>query len=81
MNGELADLYLTDPPYNVNYEEKAAALNEWRPNKNGAMKIENDKMGDEDFYIFLRSAFQTANEFLKDGGALYMARRHGGAQF
>lgn len=72
MNGELADLYLTDPPYNVNYEEKAAALNEWRPNKNGAMKIENDKMGDEDFYIFLRSAFQTANEFLKDGGAFYI---------
>lgn len=72
MNGEQADLYLTDPPYNVNYEEKAAALNEWRPNKNGAMKIENDKMGDEDFYIFLRSAFETANKFLKDGGAFYI---------
>ena len=47
MSGEKADLYLTDPPYNVDYTGKTK----------DALKIENDKMSDEGFRNFLRDTF------------------------
>lgn len=72
MSGEMMDLIITDPPYNVNYEEKAAALNVWRPNNNGAMKIENDTMDDDEFYSFLYSAFRNMKEFMRAGSAIYV---------
>ena len=62
MNGETADLYLTDPPYNVDYTGKTK----------DALKIANDKMSDDNFYLFLRDAFAVANEVLKEGGAFYI---------
>ena len=33
MNGEIADLVVTDPPYNVNYGDKAEMLDEYLPAK------------------------------------------------
>lgn len=72
MGGEMMDLIITDPPYNVNYEEKAAALNEYRPNNNGAMEIENDLMGDEDFYSFLLKAYTNMAEFMRAGASIYV---------
>lgn len=59
MQGEHADLFLTDPPYNVDYEGKAG-------------KIKNDNMTDIHFYEFLKDAFVAANESLKEGGAFYI---------
>ena len=48
MNGEKADMLLTDPPYNVDYTGKTEE----------ALKIENDKMDNESFIQFLqRNAF------------------------
>lgn len=72
MGGEMMDLIITDPPYNVNYEEKAAALNEWRPNNNGAMEIENDLMGNDEFYSFLYDAYTNMVEFMRPGAAIYV---------
>lgn len=72
MGGEMMDLIITDPPYNVNYEEKAAALNEYRPNNNGAMEIENDAMGNEEFYSFLYQAYTNMAEFMRAGAAIYV---------
>ena len=72
MGGEMMDLIITDPPYNVNYEEKAAALNEYRPNLNGAMKIDNDRMEKEDFYRFLLRAFSNMEAYMRDGAAVYV---------
>lgn len=60
MNGETADLLLTDPPYNVNYESA------------DGKKIQNDHMEDGSFLDFLTGAFISANEFLKPGGAFYI---------
>lgn len=60
MNGEKADLLLTDPPYNVNYE-----------GGNG-LKIENDNMGDEKFKEFLKEAFTCANIVMKEGASFYI---------
>ena len=43
MQGEMADMVVTDPPYNVAYEGKTK----------DALTIENDSMGNDDFYKFL----------------------------
>ena len=62
MDGKKADLFLTDPPYNVAYEGKTK----------DALTIENDKMGGEEFREFLVSAFTAAVSVLKDGGGFYV---------
>ena len=62
MNGEKADLYLTDPPYNVNYEGKT---------KN-ELKIQNDNQEDDSFFEFLQDAFRAVDTVLKPGGAFYI---------
>ena len=62
MEGSKADLFLTDPPYNVAYVGKTK----------DALTIKNDKMSDEKFREFLRSAFMNANLFLKEGGTFYI---------
>ncbi len=60
MGGELADLAVTDPPYNVNIQ-----------NSKG-MKIENDNMEDNAFLNFLTECFKNLSEFMKPGGAFYI---------
>ncbi len=62
MNGEIADLIVTDPPYNVDYVGKTK----------DALKIQNDKMDDNDFRRFLTNAFRTMDRHLKPGGAFYI---------
>ena len=62
MGGEKADLYLTDPPYNVDYTGKTK----------DALKIENDKMSDEGFRNFLRDTFGAVKGSLKAGAAFYI---------
>ena len=62
MNGELADLWLTDPPYNVEYEGGTK----------DKLKIMNDKMEGGKFREFLSLAFGNANSVLKKGGAFYI---------
>lgn len=61
-DGVLADLLLTDPPYNVAYE--------------GATKdkltIQNDSMGDDAFRQFLRDAFAAADAVMKPGAVFYI---------
>ena len=62
MAGGGADMLLTDPPYNVAYE--------------GATKqkltIQNDSMGDGEFRQFLRDAFVTAENAMKNGAVFYI---------
>lgn len=60
MGEESADLYLTDPPYNVNIS-----------NSQG-MTIKNDNMEDSKFRQFLINAFTAVNDFIKPGGAFYI---------
>lgn len=54
-----ADLLLTDPPYNVNYQGSAG-------------KIKNDNLPDEDFRRFLIDAFTAADVCLREGAAFYI---------
>ncbi len=65
------DLFLTDPPYNVNYEGKTKS----------AMKIANDDMDDALFVDFLRTAFSAADAVLKPGAVFYIWHAdYGGAE-
>ena len=59
MDGQKLDLYITDPPYNVNYEGTAG-------------KIQNDNMDDDSFQKFLLGAFKAANEVMHDGAGFYI---------
>lgn len=62
MSGMKADLFLTDPPYNVDYVGKTK----------DALKIENDKMTDQEFRDFLLGAFSIAKGSMKSGAAFYI---------
>ena len=62
MNGFKANLLLTDPPYNVDYEGKTK-------NK---LKILNDKREEGEFKEFLRQAFSNAYDSLQNGGGFYI---------
>ena len=57
-----ADMWLTDPPYNVNYEGKTK----------DSLKIENDSMDDGEFRFFLTNAYQAADSALKPGASFYI---------
>ena len=72
MQGAAADLVVTDPPYNVNYGDKAEMLNEYLGGNRHTDSIENDAMGSEQFTDFLDSAFKNMAEHLKEGGAFYV---------
>lgn len=62
MNGHLCDLVVTDPPYNVDYTGKTK----------DALKIENDKKKDGDFYTFLYDFYTSLGIYTKAGGAWYV---------
>jgi DNA modification methylase len=59
MDGKLANLVVTDPPYNVNYEGMAG-------------KIKNDNMGNEAFYDFLLAAFMNTETVMAQDASIYV---------
>lgn len=61
-DGKMADLLLTDPPYNVDYTGGTEEH----------LKIANDSMTDTAFRAFLTAAFTAANGALKPGGVFYI---------
>jgi len=63
MDGQLADMIFTDPPYNVAYEGKTA----------DRLRIQNDSMKDHEFHNFLYQAYKCMFEVTKPGGAIYVA--------
>lgn len=61
-NGELVDMLITDPPYNVAYEGKTK----------DKLTIENDSMEDTEFREFLTNAFKAADAVMKKGAVFYI---------
>ena len=59
MEGEKANLVLSDPPYNVNVEETAG-------------KIKNDNMDSESFYKFLFAAFVNMEQNMEQDASIYI---------
>lgn len=62
MGGDKADMYLTDPPYNVAYEGKTE----------DKLTIQNDSMEDSAFYQFLVDSFVAADSVMNEGAAFYV---------
>jgi DNA modification methylase len=60
--GQLVDMWLTDPPYNVAYE---GATKE-------KLTIQNDNMSNDSFRQFLRDAYSAANAVMKKGAVFYI---------
>jgi len=60
--GNLVDMWLTDPPYNVAYEGGTKEK----------LTIKNDSMGDEQFRQFLRDAYTAADTVMKPGSVFYI---------
>lgn len=76
MNGEKADLLFTDPPYNVNIEQKKKKIlhcNEYN-------KIENDNLPMDEFKEFLSDVFKNAYVSLKETASYYVFSCQGGDQ-
>ena len=71
MNGELADLVVTDPPYNVDYGSKAEACNKYGYQFNDR-HIMNDYMPEYQFIEFLDHAFRNMSNSMKEGAAFYI---------
>ena len=59
MDGVKANLVITDPPYNVNYEGSAG-------------KIKNDNMADDKFYEFLLAAFKNMESVMAPDASIYV---------
>lgn len=59
MNGKKANLVVTDPPYNVNYEGSAG-------------KIQNDSMKEDAFEKFLLDAYTQMNSAMADDASIYV---------
>ncbi len=71
MGDNVADMMLTDPPYNVDYGEKAEAINPYGYHFS-PRRIENDRMSDSEFLSFLTKAFDNARNSIRPGGAFYI---------
>lgn len=65
-NGKVVDLWVTDPPYNVNYNGKGSPNSEEKAGRT----IANDNMDEGRFYQFLRDSFANARDVLKRGGVI-----------
>lgn len=63
MNGELADMVFTDPPYNVNYKGRG---------KNTSNGIKNDHMEDSEFDTFLLDVFKETAKATKKNAPMYI---------
>jgi DNA modification methylase len=62
MRDELADMVITDPPYNVSYEGCTKEK----------LTMQNDSMPNKDFYQFLFSFYTSLITSVKKGGAIYV---------
>lgn len=70
MQGEVADMVLTDPPYNVDYSSKNKMLNYIDKGAHIQTPIINDKI--EDFNLFIDKVFFNMAQNTKEGGAFYI---------
>ena len=59
MEGRKANLVITDPPYNVNYEGTAG-------------KIQNDNLASDAFFDFLFDAFSNIEKVMADDASIYV---------
>jgi site-specific DNA-methyltransferase (adenine-specific) len=62
MGDSLADLVITDPPYNVNYEGRTSQK----------LKLKNDNLSPEKFKEMINNSFENHSKYTKQGGVWYV---------
>lgn len=62
VKDNVIDLFITDPPYNINYEGKTKER----------LSIQNDNLCNKDFEDLLYKAFKNADEVMKLGAVFYI---------
>lgn len=72
MGGQVVNLYLTDPPYNVGYGYEGSAMMSKRKHRTDGLTVKNDKMDNDKFRDFLSAAFLAAEETMEKGAAFYI---------
>jgi DNA modification methylase len=72
MDGELADMVVTDPPYNVALGMETKEQAKARNRRTDGLVIQNDKMTNDDFYKFLYDFYSALSTSVKKGGAIYV---------
>ena len=72
MDGDKANLVMTDPPYNVNYGDKSEMLDDYIGGARNNNHILNDNMSDQDFHKFLVDAYTQMHDSLAKDGSIYV---------
>lgn len=72
LGQELVDMVVTDPPYNVDYQGGDRTEMKALHRRTDGLKIQNDKMDDKSFYLFLYNHFASLGSFTKKGGVWYV---------
>ena len=72
MQGEFADMCVTDPPYNVALGMETKEQVKARNRRTDGLVIQNDKMTNDDFYKFLYDFYSALSTSVKKGGAIYV---------
>lgn len=68
MQGNFADMVITDPPYNMGYEGLCGTSNAKRKTN----RIMNDKMSSDDFKKFLADFYTSLYDTIKEHGTFYV---------
>ena len=78
MDGKMADMVWTDPPYGVSYAGKNEFLNSIDEGNRVQTEIINDHMTAEDMFQLWVKAFSVIGDVLKPGGVYYSSGPQGG---
>jgi DNA modification methylase len=70
MNGALADMVFTDPPYNVDYKSKGG--NSYSAGKYGGLKAFEDDKSLTGYHYFLQAVIQNIHDFSAEKTPVYM---------
>ena len=75
MNGQVADMVFTDPPYGVSYTG-GMKIENGKINSNNKTMIKNDALTDNQLYSFLYDVYLNLKTFTKEKSALYIFFAH-----
>ncbi len=68
----MADLVVTDPPYNVSLGMETKEQAKKRKRREDGLIIQNDKKSSDEFYKFLYDFFTALGSFVKSGSPIYV---------
>lgn len=80
MDGQLADILITDPPYGVSYADKNKSLNAVNKGNRIQTEIKNDHLKGGELEQFFFDLFSSAYTALKAGSPYYVFAPQGGEQ-